>query len=241
MNLYFLVEGTTESEFYPKFINYYFNDQLKRVEDFSNAVNNNYFLIGSEGYPFIYTGPKFPEGSYPALKSAILDINTRPVYDYLIVCLDADEVTVSERIIEFREKIEGFKQEGVTLNKACEFKLIVQNRCIETWFLGNRKIYKHNPTSEPLISYVKYYNVKADDPELMGNYSDDFTHQDFHLQYLRSMLRERRLGYKKELPETIVKENYMLQLQKRVNDKGQHLKTLKDFFDFCDYVKANIS
>ena len=240
MNLYFLVEGNTESEFYPKFVDHYFQGKLKRVQDFDHAISNNYHLVGSGGHPYIYTGPKFPDPNAAALKNAILDVNTNPVYDYLILCLDADETTIEDRIVEFNNYIKKFKNEGVVLNSYCEFKLIIQNRCIETWFLGNKKMLKSNPNSEPLISYVKYFNVKTDDPELMGNYSEDYTHQDFHLQYLRAMLREKRLQYKKELPLTVASESYIEQLEKRVAEKGKHLTTLADFFNFCHYVKSKI-
>jgi hypothetical protein len=93
MNLYFLVEGKSESEFYPAFTEYYFDKQLSRVSFPTDALSNHYYLIGDGGYPFIYTGPKYPADSVPSLKSAIMDVNNNPVYDYLIICLDADELT----------------------------------------------------------------------------------------------------------------------------------------------------
>lgn len=241
MNLYFLVEGHTESDFYPHFLNFYFGNKIHRIDTPLDAFSNNYYLIGSGGYPFIYTGSQFPKDNDAALKNAILDVNNNPVYDFLVICLDADELSIEERQLEFQQYIDKLKKEKIILNPYCQFKLVVQNRCIETWFLGNKKIFKKNPSNEPLISYVNYYNVKENDPELMGNFSDSFSHQDFHLQYLRATLRERRLIYKKEYIEnTIANKDYLEQLEKRVNEKKRHLKTLADFLYFCQYIKNKL-
>lgn len=241
MNIYFLVEGFSESEFYPKFVEYYFDDLLSKVDFPTDAISNNYYLIGNGGYPFIYTGPKYPVDSAAALKNAILDVNNNPVFDYLVICLDADEMTIEERINEFNSYVQKYIAEGVVLNDYCEYKLIVQNKCIETWFLGNRKMYKKNPTSEPLISYSRYYNVSIDDPELMGNFTNEFSPQDFHHQYLREMIRERtRKSYRKETPMKVIDTSYLDQLNKRISNKNGHLASLTSLVDLFKYVKKRI-
>lgn len=239
MNLYFLVEGTTEGEFYPKFLDSYFGNKLPRIDEYglADSFSDSFYLISCDGYPYIFTGSQKPDYNITALKSAIEEINDNPVYNYLILCLDVDETSVKERTEEFESYIEKYKQEGVILNDQCEFKLVAQNRCIETWFLGNEKIYSTNPNNEPLISYTRYFNVKNNDPEDMGNYCDDFTYQDFHLQYLRCMLREKRLKYRKEnLSKTVSTPSYLEQLDKRYRDKG-HIQTFGDFLNFCDSLK----
>lgn len=241
MNLYFLVEGTTESEFYPKFVDKYFENKIQRVDEYGLAVSNNFYLIGCDGYPYIFTGSNLPDYNVTALKSAILEINDNPVYDYLIVCLDADEETVQDKINEFEQYVKKYELEGVILNKYCKFQLIVQNRCIETWFLGNKKMYPTNPNNEPLISYSRYYNVKINDPEKMGNYGKEFTHQDFHLQYLRKMLQEKRKTYKKiGLINSITEPQYLEQIVKRAKSKENHLQTFKEFLKFCEDLKSRI-
>jgi hypothetical protein len=198
----------------------------------------NYYIIGNGGYPFIYTGPKIPIDSSPSLKNAILDINSNPNYDYLVICLDADELSVEDRIAEFETYKQKFAKEGVVLNPKCQYKLIVQDKCIETWFLGNKKMYKRFPNNEPLISYSRFYNVSLNNPEEMGTYSDDFTCQDFHLQYLRVMLREKiKKSYKKENPLAIIDEPYINTIIDRAKDKKKHLKSLRSFVDFCEQIK----
>lgn len=174
------------------------------------------------------------------MKSAILEVNDNLVYDYLIVCLDTDESTIQERQAELDKYIQKYADEGVVLNEHCQLKLVAQNRCIETWFLGNRKVYSSNPNNEPLISYTRYYNVKVNDPELMGNYAEHFTYQDFHHQYLRKMLREKRLGYSKDnLTNTVAAPNYLEELEKRVSTTSD-LQTLADFFDFCRMLREKL-
>lgn len=241
MNIYFLVEGQTECIFYPKLVEYVFNDLLIKVDYPIDAISNNYYLIGNGGYPFIYTGPKYPVESAAALKNAILDVNAKPVYDYLVVCLDADELTVEERVEEFNRYVNKYAQEGIALNEYCRYVLVVQNRCIETWFLGNKKAYKRNPSSEPLISYTRYFNVSKEDPEVMDNYSREFSPQDFHLQYLREMVREKiRKSYKKETPHEVIDELYIEEIVKRAYAKNRHLKSLFDFLSFLYSEKDRI-
>ena len=95
--------------------------------------------------------------------------------------------------------------------------------------------------SGSFISYMNYYNVKDNDPELMGNFNDSFTHQAFHFQYLRKTLKEKRLVYKKEFIDNVIaNKEYMEQLEKRVKEKEKHLKTLSDFLNFCKDIKNKI-
>ncbi len=242
MNLYFLVEGSTEGQFYPIFTDYYFEGKISRVDEYDHAAanTNNYYLISTNGYPYIYTGSSQAD-STTALKSAIQEVNANPVYNYLIVCLDADDERIDEKIAEFNKYVAQYALDGVVLNSLCELEIVVQNRCIETWFLGNRKMYASNPNDEKLIAYSRYYNVKKDDPELMGRYLPEYTHQDFHLQYLRAMLREKRKTYNKSnISATIGQSSYIQQLEKRSAAKEHHLKSFADFVSFCKTVKDKL-
>ncbi len=241
MNLYFIVEGSTESEFYPRFLEYYFENSLTRVNFACDAKENNYYLLNSGGCNFLYSGSQIPKNSDASLKNAIKEVNSNPIFNYLIVCIDADELTIQERSNEFDKYINEYKKEGISLSKNCEFQLIIQNKCLETWFLGNEKMFKKNPKDEPYLSYTKYYNVKKDDPEKMGNFNDTFTYQDFHLQYLRVMLRERKNIYKKEKPDVVLSDEYLQKLEQRVSKKQKHLQTFAEFVAFCRQVKFKIT
>jgi hypothetical protein len=231
MNLYFLVEGrSTEKKVYPKFIEHLIGGQLLRVNEFDKITDKNYFLISGNGYPQILSN---------VLKSSILDINNVGKYNYLIICIDADENNFEERQNELNKYLKEFEEENIILNDSCEIILIVQNRCIESWFLGNDKIYKVNPQSQFLKEYQDHFNVRENDPELMPIYKDFDTHADFHLTYLREMLLERNVRYSKNHPRDVADPYYLDELVKR-SIKTEHLKSFKKFVDFCEMIKSKL-
>lgn len=53
MNLYFIVEGVTESIMYPDWLSHLL-PELHRVKVASKVQSNNYYLITGGGYPSIY-------------------------------------------------------------------------------------------------------------------------------------------------------------------------------------------
>lgn len=167
MNIYFLVEGnSTEKQIYPKWLEYLIPN-LVRVQYHDQVKNNNYYLISGKGYPRIL---------YDGLENAADKILEVPRYDYLVICVDADEDSVEERIQYIREFISNKK---IDLGET-KLEIIVQNRCIETWLLGNKKIFdSRQPLELPLASYVNYYDVSQHNPEKMGNY-EMRNHADFH-------------------------------------------------------------
>jgi hypothetical protein len=218
MNVYFLVEGKrTERKVYPLWLSHVL-PELKRVEHFDEVEYHNYYLFSSCGYPSIVDD----------IKNAAKDINDCGKYSYLVVCLDADEVAVEDR----KDEIKRIFQPGLQELKA-ELVIIVQNRCFESWFLGNRKVYPRHPEDEPLRQYCKFYNVSEKDPELMPNFADFNRTAQFHEDYLKRMLKEKGIHYTKRNPGVVGELHYLEALKKRISDAPQHLKTLQDFFQFC--------
>lgn len=232
MNIFFLVEGnSTEKKVYPKFIEYFFEGKLMRVREFDKITTNNYFLLSGNGYPSIFT---------EILRNAILDINAIRNYQYLVLTVDADETSILERQQELLFYLNKFKtEEGIVLHENCQIKLIVQNRCLETWFLGNKKVYKNNPSGQRFLEYQKFYNVQTSDPELMPVYPDFDTHASFHLDYLKEMLKERNIRYTKNYPRDVAEKHYLEQLVRR-GKEDEHLESFMDFFDWCVKVKAKL-
>jgi len=142
MNIYFLVEGnSTEKQIYPKWLEYLIPN-LKRVKYYDQVENNNYYLISGKGYPNIL---------HDGLDNAVDKIRETKKYDYLVICVDADEETVEERV----NYINNFMQEqNINLGET-KVEIIIQNRCIETWLLGNKKIFdSRQPLIKPLSNYV---------------------------------------------------------------------------------------
>ena len=221
MNLYFLVEGKrTERKVYPKWLSYLL-PRFSQVDKFDEAVDKNYFLISGEGYPGLLDRH---------LPNAVQDFNRTASYSHLVVCLDADESTVAERIAEVDQRIsENPLARG-------ELKVVVQNRSIETWFLGNRRIYTRGPQSSKLAKYVQFYDVSTEDPECMGIFGEFSTHAQFHTAYLRELFREKRISYTKHRPGHVADKPHLDQLLNRISDEPQHLQTFRTFIAFCERI-----
>lgn len=227
MNLYFLVEGRqTEKKIYPKWLKYLI-PQLKQVKSYHQVQKNNYYLVSGKGFPRILSD---------GLDNAIDKIQEMNNYNYLVLCIDVDEETIESRMNYINDFIE---QKKIDLGDT-KIKIILQNRCIETWLLGNKKIFNSIQSLQPpLLDYVNYYDVSQNDPELMGNY-DMINHATFHYQYLKAILKVQGIEYTKKFPRGAYKEDYLKEIIKRVEETN-HLQTFQNFFDFCRMIKRHLS
>ncbi|CAH8283888.1 hypothetical protein EV196_103449 [Mariniflexile fucanivorans] len=217
MNLYFILEGEkTEVLLYPKWINYVLPNYSE--VDFENqATQDCYYIFSGGGIPSIYNHTI----------NAIKNINDNPIYDKLIVCLDGEEIGVDARIDEIKNHI---NHSGVHLNNNCEIHFVVQNICIETWFLGNRKIVKKVPVGLKLRDFIEHYNITEEDPELMDKMEMYRNKAHFHYSYFKEILKEHNLIYRKSKPTIVMEKSYFQQLEKRV-DETEHLPTFKQLID----------
>ncbi|KAA6329085.1 hypothetical protein EZS27_022077 [termite gut metagenome] len=223
MNVYFLVEGKrTERKVYPQWLSVLV-PELARVDAADTVSENNYYLFSGEGFPSILDH----------LKNAVEEVNTIGKYDYLVVCLDAEETSCEERKTEI---LNFLSKEKATLLHA-KLLVIIQNPCFETWFLGNRAIFKRNPQNNTLQRYIEFYNVRTNDPELMPSYNKDSTKAQFHTNYLRKMFEERGIGYTKKNPGDAGKPHFLQELIKR-NEETNHIPSFKSFMDFCCLIKG---
>jgi hypothetical protein len=226
MNLYFLVEGMqSERKVYPAWLSHLL-PELTRVQSYDEVNEKNYYLISGEGYPSLYD----------FIPPSIEEINLSGKYNYFVVCLDAEENTVAQRHAEIYDFL---NQEKLELKNA-EIVLIVQNRCLETWLLGNRKIYSKQLQYQPLLDYTKYYNVSVDCPEKMGKYLDFNTHAQFHGAYLRALFEAKNITYSKKRPGDVLKPFYLEQLLTRIEFQPEQLTTFRHFIDFCNIVKSKL-
>ncbi|MCP4346056.1 MAG: hypothetical protein GY795_11095 [Desulfobacterales bacterium] len=231
MNIYFLVEGqSTEPDVYPAWLSYLVPELIK-VDNFDEVDHNNYYLFSSYGIPYIEED----------IVNAIEDINSSGKYHYFVICIDADAATVSQREAKILNLI---SEKQITLTDNTSLKIIVQNRCIETWFLGNRKVYTRKPQKDsPFIEYARFYNVLQDDPELMGksgNFNGSISK--FHLSYLKAMFNERgNMTYSKSNSTEVQKSSYLNELINRTEDEPSHLNTFINFVEFCTEIRREIS
>lgn len=214
MKLYFLVEGvSSEMKAYPEWIKYYLPSIqfCQNLSEFKDTKFGSYFISG-EGYPSIFNH----------IQNSIEDIINDGSVDYFFIILDADEDESQKRIELVKNAIDSV---SVKIPERLSIVTLVQSRCFETVLLGNRNILPRFPKTEPLISYYQYYNVVENDPALMGNYSSDFTHSQFHFKYAIHALRERRINYSKSNCSSISNPDYFEKICQRYEERD-HLKCL---------------
>lgn len=229
MNVYFLVEGKrTERKIYPRWLSILV-PELKFVDFFDEIDSNSYKIFSGDGFPHLI---------HKHLKASIEDVNEDGNYDYFVICLDSDDCSVEARVNE----VHNFLNENdIKLNENIEFRIIVQNKCIESWLLGNRNIFKSNPTDTNLVKAIKFYNVSENDPEFMEK-PDSFAGStaDFHYHYIKGILAERNISYTKRNPRDVVEEHYLKQLIKR-SQETNHIKSFTNFIEFCAELNSRLT
>ncbi len=221
MNLYFIVEGRrTEYKIYPAWLQQLL-PEFHRVAVPTEAQDKNFYLAHGQGIPSLY---RF-------VQDAVEELNELGTFDFLVICLDAEEGSLEQARIDLMNSLakRNLKPRGY------ELKVIVQNRCIETWILGNRKVFQRNPADEVLRGYISHFDVSQNDPEQMPNIHQDSTHAAFHLDYLKRVFRERSMEYSKVSPTAVMTPDYLDQLILRTQ-QTDHLQTLKDFLLFCQKI-----
>jgi len=227
MNLYFVLEGEkTEALLYPKWISFVLPN-ISKVELESQVTENNYYMFSGGGIPSIYNHSV----------NAIKNINDNPIFDRLIVCLDGEELGVKQRISEIQNYISNSR---IELNKNCKLEFVVQNICIETWFLGNRKIVKKNPEGKLLKQFIQFYDVVNNDPEQMDKFDSYRNKAHFHYIYFREILKEHNLIYRKSNPNIVLERTFFDELGKRTSGTD-HLSSLKHLFDLLLEIRTEIS
>ena len=81
-----------------------------------------------------------------------------------------------------------------------------------------------------LKEYISHYNVNEKDPEMMEKYRNFNTTSQFHVDYLRRLLREKNILYTKINPSDTAESYYLEQLIKRVEETDD-LKSFKSFLE----------
>ncbi len=228
MNIYFLVEGEkTELQVYPQWLRHLV-PRLSRVEFAYEVGINNYYFMSGMGSPRLLTNE---------LANSVAEINELGKYDYLVLVIDADDMSEQEKIAEINQFI---IDNNIVLNSSCHLYIIAQKCCIETWFLGNKKVYnKTLGKQSDFYNHANFYDVSKQDPEAMNKpgWFKNGSVSIYHEIYLRKMLAEKNISYSKSNPREVGEAHYLEQLQKRVNETS-HLSSLRNFFSFCESISA---
>lgn len=205
MNLYVVVEGAGEKKVYAKWLPL-LNPALREI-DFIDEVTQNNFLIRDGGGMPQYFG---------VIEAGARDVGANPAFDRLVVCVDSEDKTCTEKCQEVLAFVQG-------LGLPVDCRVVVQHFCLEAWALGNRAIVRPSPRSEPLASFKRHFDVRELDPELLTPIPGlDISKARFAERYLRAALndRYRNLSYIKSKPEALMHATYFRQLQNRLQETG---------------------
>lgn len=227
MNLYILVEDGKSGH---KIIDNWIANlmpSLTRVASVNEVTEQNYVIFSGLGYPRLL-GTDSSSSSRNVLGQTIETLNQIKKFDYFLIFLDGDDEGVQARKNITIHKIEHYKE-----HLSCPYQIFVQNKCIETWLLGNRD-YFPKTYSQSFEAFANHYNVALLDPELMENDSRALvtTNALYHERYLRQMMQEVGLHYLKSRAHPVMYSRPFIEgLQQRVIETND-LKSLKEFFDF---------
>ncbi|MEB5764128.1 RloB family protein [Enterobacter asburiae] len=220
MNLYILVEGRqTERKVYPLWLNI-LSPHMRKIDSPERATDNNFFLISGEGYPKLLD---------VALVNCLKDINTSGNFNSFWIVLDTDGQSMQDRGQDIHNRI---AKSGIEIGD-CSIEIIFQNPCIETWGLGNKSIISKNQLHGDLNDCFHFYDVSANDPELMAKpASYNGTIANFHEFYLKTMFLQVNMNYSKSRPHALSNINTVEGMVSRIHE-GDHLGTFKNFYNLA--------
>lgn len=225
MNLYILVEGKrTEMVVYPAYLSHLL-PELQRVKHPFEVEKNSYYIASGFGFPNILGH----------IENCVRDMDRYRAFDYLLVCLDTDEESVTNRVRE----IEEFLEKKKLWPKHGEIKVICQRKCIETWFLGS-SLHKESMKSHVVARFVKEYDVLHKDPERMKrphNYPGSVGI--YHCHYLIKLYEAVGKVYTKRNPYVVCSKMFLDSLIERTHTTP-HLKTFHYFLNFCKHIKEQM-
>ncbi len=214
MNLYIVVEGEVgEKYLYRNWIPLV-NPILSYVQHISMIVENNFAILSGGGFP----------NYFDVIEAAIDDVNNYPNIDRLVIAIDSEDLSYSEKLSEMNHHLSQFRCKAET-------RVIIQHFCLETWALGNRQIIRQNPQCPKLIQYKRFYNVRSADPELLPPYRlEELNRAQFAEIYLRRALNDkfRNLTYTKSNPEALLNAKYFQRVKERF-EQTNHIRSFNDF------------
>lgn len=212
MNIYVVTEGK-ESVVYRHWIPL-INPNLKLIDDLGDLNQDCVYIVSAEGYP----------GYFNIIDDAIEDINRIQRFSRLVIAVDSEEMTRTDKHAEINERV-------ATQQCAAQIRIVIQHFCFETWALGNRKLIQRHPSTGKLLEYKRLFDVSVNDPELLPAKPDEgLNRSQFAGKYLQMAIntRHRNMTYTKGNPQALLHDKYFPEVQNRYNNTG-HINSFGDF------------
>lgn len=214
MNFYIVVEGArTEQTVFASWIPH-LNRTLTQVSLPGQLIRDNFVILSGHGYPQYLK----------IVQRAAIDITRNPHYGQLVVSVDAEDDNATDVRNKIIAEVHGV---NATLHPA----VIVQDACIESWFLGNRRVIRRLPQNLKARNWKAFYDVWANCPEKMpANTVQQLNRAQTAFAYLVDALLDRgtHLHYSKRNPNLVCSTIYLDQLRDRVAATG-HLSSFQQF------------
>lgn len=215
MNIYVVIDGEFAiKQIFQKWIPL-INKQLKCVDYLSDLNKDNFVIYANRnGYP----------GIWSLAERAIEDANGNLSIDRLVVCVDSEDKSYSDMLLEAKQRVE---------KKTCRVPImyVIQYFCVETWFLGNADIFHRKTKDIELKDYYARFDIRNNDPEHLPAYEKFPTRAKFAYSYLRAGIRNthgNKKHYNKHSPGIVQEETYFNSVFER-HTKKKHIQSFKDF------------
>ena len=224
MNLCFLVEGElTEKYVYRSWIKHTF-PALSEVSTTGAMTADTYCIIAGNG------NPQYKK----RIAELMADFQTYPAIDHFFICVDAESKAYAEAVAEIEDEIAAHARPP-----QLRTHIIVQNGCIETWFLGHTVMMQQALGVSGMSKYVRFYDVSENDPEDMGAHPDHRNRAHTHQEYLKEMFLSQnpRQRYRKKNPGIVLDKPYLDALRERCSTT-KHLPSLQKLFTTWDALAS---
>lgn len=223
MNVYIVVEGEVgEKKVYEKWIPLV-NASLSFAPTINDVLQNNFYIAIGGGYPNLFE----------IIEDGIEDVSGiysggHRLFDRFVVVIDSEEHTPQEKNSEISDFVDEIV---IQKNIQLDYRVIVQHFCLETWALGNRKIFSNNIGIPELARYKTIHNVAKEDPELLPALEEEeLNRAQFALKYLTKLLnnKHRNHSYSKRDPGALLHEKYFEQVKLRYQET-HHIASFNSF------------
>lgn len=216
MNIHIVAEGQVgEKALYRHWVPLV-NPQLTYVNHITETLKNNFSIVIGGGYPHYLD----------IIDASIMDVNCMDTIDRLVIAVDSEEMSYDDKYKEIQQHV-------LRVSCRAEIKIVIQHFCMETWALGNRAIINPQTQSTKLRSYLKSYDVRFKDPEMLTpGQNEDMNRAQYAERYLKYALNDKykQLSYSKHNPQALLHFKYFQRVKQRLNDT-QHIKSFQSFLE----------
>lgn len=220
MNFYILVEGEVdERRIYSEWFKQFFPN-MSQVGRLPDVAQNHYFIFSAKSHSVLTKTDR--------IRKSMEDVAAHGNIDRFFVCLDAESMSYEARFRRVQQTVHEAMIDTKIKEHIPNFRehIIIQNVCIETWFLGNVHVVNAVSNHVAVKPLKDSYDVTTLDPEDLPHDPRFKVRAQFHKHYLRQVLH----AHNRKFPGIAQDPEYTQALQHRCASTN-HLRSLRRLFD----------